>query len=93
MEDVDVKEFDAFLERNWGIKAPKREDEIEKEEQEKAEAEAKAKAEAEAKAKAEARARAQAQARAQAVRNQTAQAGSAEVKKPAKPANDTGEDK
>ena len=85
MEDVDVKEFDAFLERNWGIKAPKREDEIEKEEQEKAEAEAKAKAEA--------RARAQAQARAQAARNQIAQAGSVETKRPVKPANDTGEDK
>ena len=41
MEDVDVKEFDAFLERNWGIKPPKREDEIE--------AEAKAAEEAKAK--------------------------------------------
>ena len=23
MEDADIKEFDAFLERNWGIKPPK----------------------------------------------------------------------
>ena len=49
MEDFDIKEFDAFLERNWGIKPPKREDEIEAEEKAKEE-EAKAKAEAEEKA-------------------------------------------
>ena len=40
MEDVDIKEFDAFLERNWGIKPPKREDEIEAEEKAKEEANA-----------------------------------------------------
>ena len=47
MEDVDIKEFDAFLERNWGIKPPKREDEIEAE-QKAAEEAAKAKAQAQA---------------------------------------------
>ena len=52
MEDADIKEFDAFLERNWGIKPPKREDEIEAEE--KAKAEEKVKAEAQAKAQAQA---------------------------------------
>ena len=45
MEDVYIKEFDAFLERNWGIKPPKREDEIEAE-QKAAEEAAKAKAQA-----------------------------------------------
>ena len=48
MEDADIKEFDAFLERNWGIKPPKREDEIEAEEKAKAEAQAKAQAQAQA---------------------------------------------
>jgi pilus assembly protein CpaF len=38
MEDADIKEFDAFLERNWGIKPPKREDEIEAEQKAAAEA-------------------------------------------------------